>query len=227
MSESVCQQNIWELRGSLLSRQLRRAQAVKNMLDHTNAQLVLDIGCAEGFVTSFLSGKLTYVVGIELDEESIKIAKQRVKNADFTRASITHLPFRDKCFEAITLLEVLEHLPDPILKNGIKEVDRVLRMEGFLIISVPYKEQITYTRCIHCGKLTPLWGHLRSMDEERVTTLLPNYYILTDSLHLPNVALVSLTSIFEKFPFKLWLLLNNLLGKLRKGYWLLLKYKKA
>lgn len=89
----------------------------------------MDIGCAEGFITSFLAEGANFVVGIDL-EEIIKIAKTRVRNVEFIRASITSLPFRDKCFEAITLLEVLEHLPDSVLREGMEEVDRVLKSGG-------------------------------------------------------------------------------------------------
>lgn len=226
MSEKLPQQNIWKLRGPAFNRQLRRAQAVRNMLKSSRPKLILDIGCAEGFITSFLAGGKTYVVGVDLNE-SIKIAKGEVKKADFVYASITHLPFKDECFDAVTLLEVMEHLPDDILAAGIKEVDRILTQKGTLLVSVPNNEQIIYTRCIHCGKLTPLWGHLRSMDEKNVTSLLPKNYTLTSGYTLPNVELLTLSTMFRRLPFKIWFVLNNMLGKIRKGYWLMLKYQKS
>ncbi|MEM2806613.1 MAG: class I SAM-dependent methyltransferase [Candidatus Bathyarchaeia archaeon] len=169
-------QNIWELQGSSLHRQVRRAEVVKSMLK--NSKAVLDVGCAEGFITSFISDFSTYVVGIDLDRDSLKIAKVKVKNVDFVQASITNLPFRRGWFDAVTCCEVLEHLPNHIIEKGIKEIDGVLSTKGVLLISVPYREQITYTRCIHCGKLTPLWGHLQSFDENKVSSLLPKNYRL-------------------------------------------------
>ncbi|MEM1548929.1 MAG: class I SAM-dependent methyltransferase [Thermoproteota archaeon] len=169
-------QNIWELQGSSLHRQVRRAEVVKSMLK--NSKAVLDAGCAEGFITSFISNLPAYVVGIDLDRDSLKIAKVKVKNVDFVQASITNLPFREHVFNAVTCCEVMEHLPNTIIKEGIKEIDRVLSTKGVLLVSVPYREQITYTRCIHCGKLTPLWGHLQSFDENKVSSLLPKSYRL-------------------------------------------------
>ena len=44
------------------------------MLKSYKAKLVLDVGCAEGFITNFLSQLPAYVIGIDLDE-SIKMAK--------------------------------------------------------------------------------------------------------------------------------------------------------
>jgi ubiquinone/menaquinone biosynthesis C-methylase UbiE len=218
-------QNIWELQGPLLLRQIKRAQIVKSMLSSYKAKLILDVGCGEGFVTSFLSQLPAYVIGIDIDE-NLKIAKDKVRNASFIYASITHLPFRSQTFEAVTLLEILEHLEDQTINEGIKEVNRVLKSSGALIISVPYKEKITFTRCIHCGKLTPLWGHIQTFDENKFISLLPENYILIKKKHLPNIELISCSRLFGNLPYLLWLVLNNFLGLLRKGYWIVLKFKK-
>jgi len=221
----MIQQNIWELKGSLLIRQVRRAEVVKQMLKHSKAKQILDIGCAEGFITSYLSQLQAQVVGIDIDQ-NLKIAKNKVKNAEFIQASITHLPFKDGSFEAATLLEILEHLPNAAISKGIAEVNRVLKSGGTLIVSVPYKEKITYTRCIHCGKLTPLWGHIQSFDENKLKSLLSQNYEQIEKKHIPNIELLSCHRIFGNFPLQIWLIINNILGLIRKGYWIILKYKK-
>lgn len=220
-------QNIWKLKGPSIHRQRRRAQATAFYLVITPEDFILDVGCGEGFVTSHFL-KAGYVVGVDTSINSLLIAKQKVNelNVEFVCANAGNLPFRNSVFNKVTMLEVLEHLPKETQKKTCQEVDRILKKEGILVISVPYKEQITYTRCIHCGKLTPLWGHLHSMDEEKVTNLLPKPFALMDHCHLPNVGLISLAGIFEHLPLRLWLLLNDLFGKFRKGYWLLLKYEK-
>jgi ubiquinone/menaquinone biosynthesis C-methylase UbiE len=220
------QQNIWELKGSQLIRQIKRAEVVKQMLKHSKAKQILDIGCAEGFITNYLSQLQAQVIGIDIDY-SLKIAKNEVKNADFIQASITHLPFKDGTFEAATLLEILEHLPNAAINKGIAEVNRVLKSGGTLIVSVPYKEKITYTRCIHCGKLTPLWGHIQSFDENKLKSLLPQNYAQIEKKHIPNIELLSCQRIFGIFPLQIWLIINNILGLIRKGYWIILKYKKS
>lgn len=56
------------------------------------------------------------------------------------------------------------------------------------------------------------------MDEEKVVSILPGHFVLLRSIHLPNLGLVSLASVFKHLPFKLWLCLNDILGLLRKGY---------
>ena len=220
-------QNIWALCRSERHRQERRAQTTAFYLDPGARDIVLDVGCSEGFVSSYLL-EANFVVGVDTSIESLLIAKQKTKhsNIDFIRADAADLPFRECSFNKAAMLELLEHLPKEAQKKVCQEVDRILKRKGVIVLSVPYKEQITYIRCVHCGKLTPLWGHLCSMDEEKVTNLLSSHYTLVACCHLPNVGLISLASVFECLPLRLWFPLNNLLGKFRKGYWIILKYRK-
>jgi len=220
-------QNIFELSGRDRHRQQRRAQVTIFYLNPQKEDVILDVGCAEGFVTSYFL-KAGFVIGLELSEDSLKIAKQKLgaDNVQFIRADATAIPIRANSIDKITVLEVLEHLPTESQQRLCREIDRVLKKGGTLIITVPYKEQIIYTRCIHCGELTPVWGHLYSMDEGKVNQLLPQNYVLISSYQFPNVEIVSASTIFQHLPFRFWLLLNNLLGRIRRGYWILLKYIK-
>ena len=51
-------------------------------------------------------------------------------------------------------MEVLEHLFGDIQVKGLFETVRVLKKDGSLFISVPYKEPINYISCTHCKSLT-------------------------------------------------------------------------
>jgi ubiquinone/menaquinone biosynthesis C-methylase UbiE len=115
-------------------------------------------------------------VGIELDFDNLGIAKQKLEGVFYINGSIDFLPFLDNYFDAATILEVLEHLSTELQTKGLQEANRVLKSQGTLIISVPYKEQITITKCIHCNRDTPLYGHLHTFDENKVTALLPREY---------------------------------------------------
>jgi 2-polyprenyl-3-methyl-5-hydroxy-6-metoxy-1,4-benzoquinol methylase len=50
-------------------------------------------------------------------------------------ADINKLPFSDASFDCIICSEVLEHIPDH--KKAIQELDRILKPQGTLVVSVP------------------------------------------------------------------------------------------
>jgi len=225
--EEMLPQNIWEKNGFQLFRQKRRGQIIERFLRSDGIRRILDIGCAEGYITSHISQSYEDVMGMDIDIASLKIARQKVKKTNFLGSSITHLPFKDNSIDAISLSEVIEHLPMETIERGFAEIDRILRTNGVLVISVPYEEKIVYNRCIHCDRLTPRSGHLHSLNEKMVSAILPANYQLIQKANLPNVRYISCSKIFQYFPIQFWMPINNLLGLIRKGPWLILKYTKS
>lgn len=221
-------QNVWEGNKSVIHRQRRRAELVGSFLKRSGRKTLLDIGSAKGFVTNMLSTPGAKIFGVEINLEYIEIAKQKVPNAEFINASIEYLPFKQNSFDAVCILEVLEHLPSEMQIKGIAQAEYVLGKSGSLIISIPYKENIIKTRCIHCGKITPLYGHLHSMQEDYITSRIPknSNLQLAKKYLMPNVPIVSCKSIFEYLPLPLWLLTNDILGMVKKGYWIVLHYER-
>ncbi len=222
-------QNAWDLDGMLLNRQKRRSELVRKCIP-SSTKRIIDIGCAEGFTTKYMIDKDKFVVGIELNFDNLRTAKQKVKGVFYINGSIDFLPFLNNYFDVATILEVLEHLPTELQTKGLQETNRVLKFQGALIISVPYKEQITLTKCIHCDKDTPLYGHLHTLDENKVEALLPPEYSfqLKEKFNIPHMVYISCSNLFKYLPLSIWLKLNNLLGKtnLLRGYWIILKYIK-
>ena len=47
-----------------------------------------------------------------------------------------YLPFPNSNFDSVVSFEVLEHVPDP--KKSLLELNRVLKKDGFLLVSVPF-----------------------------------------------------------------------------------------
>lgn len=211
-------QNIYELHGSSLRRQLLRAQAVVFSLEISKGDYLLDIGCNEGFITSYLL-KGRFVLGIDISKDSLLSAKKRLKkaNVDFVCGDICALPLKPQSFDKITLLEVLEHLTEEKQRKVCKDIDNVLKMMGSLLISVPFKEKI---------EDGSTYGHLCTFDKEKITGMLtPSYYLIA-KYHLPNMPAITLSRVFSALPFRAWLLFNNAFAVIRKGYWMILKYDK-
>ena len=186
-------QNVWELRGISKRMTERRAKLIQKLVKDSGCKLVLDVGCAEGYVTSYLSKIPAIVVGIDVDPAYLRLAKQKLLNASFINASFENMPFRDGIFDSIIILEVLEHLFEAEVGKGLVETFRLIKKDGSLFISVPYKETIRYVTCTNCKNLTSAHpsGHLRSLDDQVVASLLPQGLQLFTKIHMPNTVRVS------------------------------------
>ena len=98
---------------------------------------LIDCGCGPGTITIDLAEfiKPGDVVGIDLDENQIKLAREhslerKVSNVKFEVGDIYKLPFPDNTFDAAFAHTVLQHLVDPV-KVAI-EIHRVLKPGGII-----------------------------------------------------------------------------------------------
>jgi 2-polyprenyl-3-methyl-5-hydroxy-6-metoxy-1,4-benzoquinol methylase len=94
---------------------------------------ILDIGCGDGFFLSCLKDLGWQVKGIEIDEKSAQFANQQGLNVFAGILEQANLP--DNFFDVIRLSHTLEHVYNP--KETLKEIYRILKPNGSVIIKVP------------------------------------------------------------------------------------------
>ena len=112
----------------LLSRTNRSyLQATARLLQGT----VLDIGCGHKTIKSCLDAGTEY---IGLDYYHTAVAWYGSQPDIY--ASATSLPLTNACIHNVLMLDVLEHIPDPV--QCLREIHRVLQPRGKLIIQVPF-----------------------------------------------------------------------------------------
>lgn len=104
---------------------------------------VLDIGCWTGQFEQIASKYTKKIVGIDPGVEAIKIAKKLVPNAHFYVGNALNLKFKDNSFDTVTMMDVIEHIPKETEVKCLKEISRVLKPNGYLIISTPNAHPIS------------------------------------------------------------------------------------
>jgi 2-polyprenyl-3-methyl-5-hydroxy-6-metoxy-1,4-benzoquinol methylase len=95
---------------------------------------LLDVGCGNGdfIYEARKSGWITK--GIEISSTAVNFAKT-IRNLDVVKGSLETLPFDSETFNVVTILDVLEHVPHPL--TTLREINRVLKPGGLLVIRVP------------------------------------------------------------------------------------------
>ncbi|MEM7222071.1 MAG: class I SAM-dependent methyltransferase [Pseudomonadota bacterium] len=98
----------------------------------------LDIGCGPGTFIATLEGGIRSR-GIDIAQPQIDFARSHYAGGErsFEVAGDLPLPYEDDSFDAITIIELIEHLPAEQNQALIAEALRVLRPDGKLLVSTP------------------------------------------------------------------------------------------
>lgn len=103
--------------------------------------ILLDLGCHNGQNTIKASRYVKDAIGVEIDDKALGLARQtlknlKIKNIKFKTADLeTKLDFSDGSFSKVLFLDVLEHLKSR--EMILKEINRILKNGGLLILGVP------------------------------------------------------------------------------------------
>jgi ubiquinone/menaquinone biosynthesis C-methylase UbiE len=110
-------------------------QVLESELPDWRDKEILDVGCGTGAILQRL-GSPEKNVGIDLAPEAISFCRQRGLN-NVRQADICALPFSDSSFDAVVCSSVLyqQWVTDP--DGALREMKRVLRPGGSLLINVP------------------------------------------------------------------------------------------
>ena len=129
----------WMMRGYLRVSMELRNKIVMKFLDRNSGQTILDLGCGDGYFTGQLRGNLTdaLVVGADYYLRALRFARIMTNDAPYVANSATSLGFKKETFDAIFLLDVIEHLSQDDRKKALDQVVWALKPGGVIIVTVP------------------------------------------------------------------------------------------
>lgn len=98
---------------------------------------VIDLGCGEGKMCSRLAEKASEVLGVDISERNIAVARERVQHpaVRFECADITRLPLETMDYDYIILSNVLEHIEDRI--SLLRAIQPLMQKGARLLLRVP------------------------------------------------------------------------------------------
>jgi len=113
-----------------------KVRLLKNTEKDTSTTL-LDVGCGDGATEFFFQQYFPHwkIDGIDVSSESIQVAQKRnLSNATFQVYNSFTFPFEDNSFDRVFIAGVLHHIAFKQHDKLIKEIYRVLKKNGKLLL---------------------------------------------------------------------------------------------
>ena len=142
-------------------------------------QQVLNIGVGRGGLERALLARGCTVYSLDPIAGSIEHLRSTLAMGERAQVGYSQqIPFPDAAFDVVILSEVLEHLDAAVLAATLGEVERVLKVGGRFLGTVPAEEELANSRCVcpSCGEVFHRWGHVRSFDRQALTELLTSRF---------------------------------------------------
>jgi SAM-dependent methyltransferase len=156
----------------------------------TKGKRVLDVASGEGYGSYLLATDAESVVGVDISAEAIGHATHRyiATNLEFRQGSCAALPVEDESIDLVVSFETIEHHDQH--QEMMREIARVLRPDGLLLISSPNKKTYSDVPGSHNS------FHVKELYLDEFQALLHQHWpnvalygqrVLTSSLILPLV----------------------------------------
>jgi 2-polyprenyl-3-methyl-5-hydroxy-6-metoxy-1,4-benzoquinol methylase len=124
-------------------------QSAESALAHLEHPIVLDAGC--GSQSHILYPERVHLAGIDNCKEAVEQNRQL---DEYIIADLQTYPLPKKCYDLITCIDVIEHLPNP--EQALSNMWQALKPGGTLIIRAPYLYSVKGI----IAKFTPHWVHV-------------------------------------------------------------------
>jgi len=193
-----------------------RLKKCLNFSGNITNKKILNIGCSFGWFEKFAAKEqCREIIGIDINGENISKARNSINDnrVTFIQGDALNLTrFKGEYFDIVTIFDVIEHLPKNSEKELFKQVYRILKINGKLVISTPYA-------CFLSNILDPAWyfGH-RHYSLRKILPWLKQEGFEIDSIEIKggfNELISMIIFYFFKWVFKKEMPLKNYLNKKR------------
>jgi len=138
------------LGGQIEAEHVHRYAYISNLV---RDRVVLDIASGEGYGGAHLATIAKSVLGVDADSNAVAHAIRHYSqpNLQFKQGTCESIPAESASFDVVVSFETIEHIVEQ--EQFLREIQRVLRPDGFAIISTPdksiYTDEFKYNNPFH------------------------------------------------------------------------------
>lgn len=154
---------------------------------------ILDYGTGKGHLVQHLLD-LGSVYGFDFSPESVlNVDRKYGQHKNYKGTSLigsgeNFTSFQSDFFDVVFLIEAIEHLTDKYLQSTLKEIHRILKKGGAIIITTPNDENLPlqHVLCPDCGGVFHRVQHMRKFNESDLKALMESQGFRTKSCGVTN-----------------------------------------
>jgi SAM-dependent methyltransferase len=106
---------------------------------------ICDMGCGPGQIASYLHGRRVEACGVDLSPEMVNQAKRLNPEIHFQQGNMLALiEIPDNTFGGIAAFYSIIHIPRPSVVDALRELKRVLRPSGALLVTFHIGDEIVH-----------------------------------------------------------------------------------
>ena len=106
---------------------------------------VLDLGCGPGQVGQYLAERGLPVVGMDLAQQMLLVARQRTSNGRLACGDMCAIPFRSNSFSGVVAFYSVHNLRRSSLGTALADIHRILKPSGAFVVATHLGEGEVYS----------------------------------------------------------------------------------
>lgn len=140
---------------------------------------VLDLGCGPGQVGQYLAERGLRVVGMDLAERMLLVARLRIGNGRLACGDMRQIPFRSGSFSGVVAFYSVHNLPRRVLGTALAEIHRILKPSGTFVVTTHLGEGEVYSNEFLGHNIVTVGGTLYR-DDELLAALVSQSFVVEE-----------------------------------------------
>lgn len=141
---------------------------------------ILDYGCGQGFLIEKLLKRNIFCEGLEFSADSAEKVEKKFRDEKkfkgVTLARDLPTPLESDKYNLVFVIETIEHLLPQWLDQTLRELHRLTKKGGLILVTVPNEENLEAKKilCPECGCIFHTVQHISSWTKETLVSRMTN-----------------------------------------------------